>query len=283
MAARKQKTRSKPSKSLAEALKRENNATVVRTGTVTALRWDGTVNLRQGGQRFLAVACAMSYSDRRVGDRVQVIMHGGMPFVLGAVGGDPDTSVPELFPTQVKQFTWGYGGTTGKEIQLFINEGVNQRVGRPGSLFPEHVDDNYVQAVYSYWDGLANIMNDEADTTKTIEVFMGRDDWDEGDVGPAYLSLWAHKHDGLPSDPQAIQYKTDLDTKNIDFTLEPGEMLAIQLPDDWRDNIGIATPTTETIRGFTVRPAAAGEAPHAVDNSYAILTNITCALRIYEQ
>lgn len=280
----KQSSRSKPSKSLKAALRAENNATVIRTGTVTAVRWDGTVNLNLGGQRFLAVACAQSYANRKAKDRVQVIMQGGMPFVLGAVGGDPDSNVPEIFPTYSQQYTWGRNGVLGQDVQLYVNDGQEQRVGRPGSVDPTYgPTDQYYQVVYSYWDGSANLMNGPADLVQSIDLFVGRSDWDEGDPGPAKLSLVPHKMDALPGNPQDILRPLTVDPLFIDFTLEAGEMKFITLPDDWRDNIGAATLDTNTIRGFMIRPQTPGGDANPVDNSYALLADITCAIRIYKQ
>jgi hypothetical protein len=258
------------------------NSTVVRTGTVTSVRWDGTVNLQLGGQRFPAVACSASYINRASGDRVQVLVHGGMPFVIGEIGQDPGSPAPEIFPNDQGQYTWGYQNTTGREIRLYVNEGQDQRVGRPGSLRPTYLGDSYYQVAYSYWDGSQNVMVTVADLTQQIDIFFGRSDWDEGDPGPAYLSLWPQKGDLLPIDPQNIQLGA-VDPPNIDFTLEAGELKVITLPDSWRDNIGATTPDSNTIRGFLVRPAAVGSIPYAVDNSYAILNSISGALRIYSQ
>src|SRR6185369_362056 len=88
-------TPAKATRKIVKVARPDNKATIVQTGTVTAVRWDGTVNLTLGGQRFPAVPCASSYNSRTPGDRVQVITHGGMPFVLGVIGGDPDAPAPE--------------------------------------------------------------------------------------------------------------------------------------------------------------------------------------------
>jgi hypothetical protein len=277
------KTRSKPSAAFARSMKADNNATVVKTGTVTALRWDGSVNLQMGGQRFVGVACAQSYQDRKAGDRVQVIMHGGMPFVMGAIGGDPDSSVPEIFTTDQVQYTWGYGNQTGRNQKIWVNEGMPQRVGRPGTRTPVYPGDTYYQAAFSYWDGTANQLNDGATPDKSIDLYLARADWDEGDPGPAYFTLWAHKMDALPNSPQSILLQTTLDPASIDFTLEAGELKVITLPDTWRDSIGATTLTADSIRGFLITPQAPDGEPWAVDNSYAILSNITCGARVYTQ
>lgn len=282
---RPQKTRSKPNAAFARAMKGDTNATVVRTGTVTALRWDGSVNLGLGGQRFTGVACAQSYQDRKVGDRVQVIMHGGMPFVMGAVGGDPDANVPEFFSSDQTQYTWGWNETTGSNTKIWINEGQPLRIGRPGDREPVFGGkDSYYQAGLSYWDGLANQLNDEATPTTSIDVFLARSDWDEGDnLGPAYMTLWAHKMDALPANPQQVRLETTLDPAYIDFTLEPGELKVITLPDSWRDSIGATTLNTDSIRGLLITPQAPDGEPWAADNSYAILSTLTGGIRVYTQ
>ncbi|UTN91859.1 hypothetical protein SEA_STUFF_28 [Streptomyces phage Stuff] len=278
------KTRSKPSAAFAKAMKADTNATVVRTGTVTAVRWDGSVNLGLGGQKFIGVACAQSYQDRKVGDRVQVIMHGGMPFVMGAVGGDPDSNSPDFFSTDQAQYTWGLNQTTGQNQKIWANEGMPMRIGRPGDREPVYGGkDVYYQAAFSYWDGAANQLNTDATPTDSIDLFVARSDWDEGDLGPAYFTLWGHKMDALPASPQSLLLNTSLDPKSIDFTLEAGELKVITLPDTWRDNIGAATLDANTIRGFLITPQAPDGEPWAVDNSYAILSTLTCGVRVYTQ
>lgn len=278
--------RSKPNLAFARAMKADTNATVVKTGTVTAVRWDGTVNVIVGGQRFLAVACAQSYSDREAGDRVQVIMHGGMPFVVGAVGGDPDTASPEWFSSDQQQYTWGLNNQTGADQKLWLNEGLPMRIGRPGSIHPVYPNDVYYQAAWSYWTGTTNTLNglhNAAEQAQSLDLFVARADWDEGDFGPAYMTLWGHKMDALPADPQAILLNTGLDPASIDFTLEAGEMKVITLPDSWRDNIKATTLDSSTIRGFLITPQSPDGKPWAVDNSYAVLSTLTGGMRMYTQ
>lgn len=279
-------SRSKPSAAFAKAMKADTNATVVKTGTVTAVRWDGTVNVIVMGQRFVGVACAQSYQDRQVPDRVQVIMHGGMPFVLGAVGGDPDANSPDTFSSDQMQYTWGLNNATAQDLKVWVNEGQPQRVGRPGSIHPTYERDTYYQAAFSYWNGTTNDLNglhNAAEQAQSLDLFVARADWDEGDPGPAYLTLWAHKMDALPDNPQSILLNTSLDPASIDFTLEAGELKVITLPDAWRDNIKATTLDANSIRGFLITPQAPDGEPWAVDNSYAILSTITGGFRMYTQ
>lgn len=266
----------------------ENKNFKVRTGTVTAVRWDGTVNLTLGGTAFRGVACAQSYTNRLPGDRVQVVQHGGMPFVIGVVGADPNAVVPTIFPTEAIQYTWAMNGTDGSfgETHMYVNEGANQRIGRRGSNNPVYGEtDQFYQALYGFWNGAANILNNPADTTHSIDVFVGRDDWDDGDPGPASLSLWPHDFDALPVDGQLVifdvKFPTGIIPPNIDFTLEPGELKVITLPDTWRNSIGASPLGTFDIRGFAIRPGAAPVIPFADDNSYAFMDEITCSVRIY--
>lgn len=279
-------SRSKPSKSFANALKADSNATVVKTGTVTAVRWDGSVNLQMGGQHYVAVACSQGYQDRQSGDRVQVIMHGGMPFVLGSIGGDPGSSIPEIFSTDAQQYTWGLNNAADQDLKLWVNEGQPMRVGRPGSRTPVYPGDPYYQAAWTYWDGATNDLNTphtSVEQAMTIDVFVARADWDEGDLGPAYFTLWGHKMDVLPASPQSMLINTLLTPTNIDFTLESGEMKIITLPDTWRDNIKATSLDSNTIRGFLITPQAPDGEPWAVDNSYAVFNTMTCGVRVYTQ
>jgi hypothetical protein len=282
-APKKMPTRSKPSKAFAKSMKADVNATVVKTGTVTAVRWDGSVNVVIGAVRYVGVACSQAYQDRQRGDRVQMIIHGGMPFVMGSVGGDPDTDAPDFFSTDQQQYTWGLNNTKGANQKIWANEGQAQRVGRPGSQDPTYPNDQYYQVGLSYWDGTTNTLNGPADTTQSIDFFVARELWDEGDPGPAYMTLWAHRMDALPNDPNTILLQTGLDVASIDFTLEAGEQQIITLPDSWRDSIGAATLDTNSIRGFMITPQAPDGEPGAVDNSYAILSTLTGGVRIYTQ
>lgn len=277
-------TKSKPSAAFAKSMKADVNATVVKTGTVTALRWDGSVNIQLGALRFVGVACAQSYQDRTVGDRVQVIMHGGMPFVLAAIGGDPDTDVPDFFSSDAQQYTWGLNGQKGNNQKIWINDGQPQRVGRPGSRTPTYPNDSYYAAAFSYWDGTANTLNaaGAAHNTYSIDLFVARELWDEGDPGPAYMTIWAHTSDALPNNPQSLALNTSTDTPSIDITLEAGEQQIVTLPDSWRDSIS-GTLVSTSIRGFLITPSAPDGEPWAVDNSYAILNTLTGGVRVYQQ
>lgn len=276
----------KPSAAFAKAMKADVNATVVRTGTVTAIRWDGSVNLTMGATRFVGVSCAQSYSDRAAGDRVQVIMHGGMPFVLGAIGGDPGAASPDYFTVDQQQFTWGLYGQKTQDQKVWVNEGQPQRVGRPGSRQPVYPKDQYYQAVFAYWDGTTNLLNglhNAAEQLQSLDLWIARADWDEGDPGPAYMTLWAHCMDVIPNDPQTILLNVATDTPSIDFTLEAGELQVLTLPDSWRDSIKATTLVASSIRGFLITPQAPDGEPFAVDNSYAILSTITGGVRMYTQ
>jgi hypothetical protein len=276
-------SRARKSKALKIALRNDTDRTVVKTGTVTAVRWDGSVNLRMNGQHFVGVACAQSYADRKAGDRVQVLMHGGMPYVMGAVGGDPSAPAPDFFSTDAYQYTWGLYGETDRDQRIWVNEGVDQRVGRPGDLEPVYGEkDSFYQVAYSYWDGTNNLLNDAATPETSIDLFVVSD-WDEGDPGPARLTLWGHRHDVLPESPQTMLLNALMDPPSIDFTLEAGELKVITLPDEWRDSIGADVLTNASIRGFLITPAAPEGEPNAVENSYAMLSTVTGGVRVYTQ
>ncbi len=284
--AAKQQSKSKPSAAFAKTMKADTKATVVKTGKITALRWDGTVNLTIGAARFVGVACNQAYADRAIGDRVQVIMHGGMPFVMGAIGGDPETDAPDFFSTDQEQYTWGLNGLKNADQKIWANDGRPQRIGRPGDRTPVYPGDTYYMSAYSYWDGSTNLLNgahNAAEQAQSLDLFVAREIWDEGDVGPAYLTLWAHTMDALPNDPQAIVLNTATDTPSINFTLEAGEQKIITLPDSWRDSIKATTLVSSSIRGFLITPQAPDGEPFAVDNSYALLTISTGGVRMYTQ
>jgi hypothetical protein len=276
-------SRSKPDKALKTALQADVHRTRMVQGTVTAVRWDGTVNLLAGGVRYIGVTCTASYVNRQSGDRVQVVIANATPLVLGVLGGDSLAAAPEVWPTNVMQFTWGYGNTAGQNRPVYWSEAGDTRIGRPGSVRLTYPGDTYFQAAFSFWDGTQNLMNGPADLVQSIDLFVARDVWDEGDDGPAHLQLVPHKMDALPASPQSMLYQQTLDPPSIDFTLEAGEQQLITLPDNWRDSIGATTLDSNSIRGFSVWPGNNGVEPWALDNSYALLTNLTCAIRIYPQ
>lgn len=279
-------TRSKPNAALKKALASELHATQMLTGTVTAVRWDDTVNVQVGGTLYQGVSCASSYSGRQSGDRVQLILQGGQPFVMGSVGGDDDQVQPDFFPAAFSLFTWGRGNVAvGNDRPLYYTENGLSRIGRPGSTHPTYPGDNYSSAAYSFWDGSTNQLNSTAKTPagQSIDLFMARDVWDEGDPGPAHLQLVPHCMDALPAQPGSMIYQQSLDPPGIDFTLEAGEQQVITLPDNWTASIAATTLTSSSIRGFSIWPGNTGGPPWALDNSYAILTPLTCAARVYTQ
>lgn len=251
------------------------------TGTVSALRADGTVNVSINGFRYQGVPTMADYTPRNIGDRVMVHRQGGQLMVLGKVGSDDFAAAPGIYITNWAIYSWGVAmGTNDKAL----NYGLEQ-VGRKSERFPVNDADYMARLAFSYYvSSSPNTMNGPADLTKNIDIYLERDEWDGGYDGPAGFTLFAIKNDALPADPSGLQYQTGLTTPSIDFTLEPGEMKIITLPDDWRNSIGATTLDANSIRGFVIEPQGQSIAPFDVSEyTYGLFTAMSGALRIYNQ
>lgn len=276
-------SKSKPAQKVKKAFKNERK-TSYHTAKVTALRNDGTVNLAYGGIRHMGVPTMASYDPRAVGDRVHILLStGGHMIVLGKVGSDDRLEQPTIFPVDVRTYTWGRPGgdrytPAGPGMGLFD-------VGRASENFPVGSYDTYRQGAFTYWDGTNNLMTGPATLEKNIDLYLERDEWEvayDGYEGPSYFTLWPLKNNGLPHRPQELEFQDSLSVTRIDFTLEPGEVQVIQLPEVWRNNIGAAVVDSDTIKSFLVTPRAKSTyAGDAGARTYGYMTTLTGGLRIY--
>lgn len=273
------KIKVKKTKALIKNAKPQQSKAV--TGYVTALRSDNTVNIRINGDRFRGVPTMDTYDPRSVGDKVQVIKHGSQYIVMGKLSSDDLDVSPTIFPVDYAQWTWGVDRGAGDKRLWIESEGNGFRVGRRSELFPVNDWDYFARLGIGFYNGSSNLMTGPADTTKQIDVYVERDDWDDGYEGAATFTLFGVKNDSMPSSPQSLQYQTTLNPGSIDFTLEPGEMKIITLPDTWRNNIG-GTVGADTIRGFVIEPAGSSNQPTDVNShTFGIFTTLTGGLRIF--
>ncbi len=265
--------------------KAEKHQTV--PGYVTALRSDGTVNIRINGDRFRGVPTMESYDIRHVGDKVTVLKSGPQYLVVGKVASDDITVMPTIFPTTFVEWSWGINNGKSDKRLWIGDQGSGYRVGRKSERFPTNDADYFARLGICYYNGSEpNLMNNPADTNKQIDLYFERDEWDGGFDGPASFTLFGVKNTGyFPADPTfgSLNYNTGLNPSSIDFTLEPGEMKIITLPDTWRNNIGAATLDANTIRGFVVEPSGSSISAQDVNtHTYGVfLPSISGGLRIF--
>lgn len=251
------------------------------TGIVTALRADGSVNIRINGNRFQGVPTQESYDIRSIGDKVTVMKTGAQYMVMGKVGSDDLAAVPNVLPTTYLQYSFGINkGVDDRRLYIELMDG-GYRVGRKSEQFPVSEFDIMAQLAIGYYS-TSNAMNSYSNAHPTYQIdFMAeRSEWDDGYEGPASFTLFAIKNDALPESPSSLSYQTTLNPASIDFTLEPGELKIITLPDTWRNNIA-ATLSSASIRGFVIQPAGTSMSPEDISRySYGMLTPLTGTLRI---
>jgi hypothetical protein len=250
-----------------------------RSAQVTALRYDGTVNLLMNGHRYQGVPTMAEYDPRNVGDKVRVVFqNNGNPLVLGKIASDDFTAAPTIFPAEYQTWTWAIGTTN--QLNKFIS-GIGNIVGRKSEKQPVNDADYYLRLGIGYWNGTTNIMNGPADTVKNIDIYLERDEWDEGYEGGAAFTLFAAGYNELPMNPGA--YQTWMTPGSIDFTLEPGELKIITLPESWRNSIGASSLNSTSIRSFVIEPQSSAPNVGSTNaHAYGRFTNLTGALRIYE-
>lgn len=258
-----------------------NTRMTTRVATVTALRYDGTVNIRMNGDRYQGVPTMAEYDPRSVGDKVRVLFqNSGNPLVLGKLASDDLTAQPTIFPYEVASWTWGVdGGASDKYVS-----GRLSVVGRQSEQFPTTAGDHYLRMGIGYWNGSANLMNGPADLEKNIDIYLERDEWDDGYEGGSRFSLFPIRNDQLPKDPSpgSLNYQTSLGPSSVDFTLEPGELKVVTLPEEWRNSIGAVTLDSTSIRGFIIEPQSTSVSPEDVNShTYGKFTPLTGALRMY--
>lgn len=273
----------RPKKTKAVIRGSKNSRTYV-SGIVTALRSDGTVNVRIGGMRFNGVPTLETYDIRSVNDKVSIIKAGSQYIVLGKLGSDDMIPNPTVYPKSTAQWTWGAGGGAS-DHRMWVGD---SRVGRQSERFPISDSDYYARWGICYFDGSTNTLNGPADLVKQIDVYVERDEWDDGYEGAASFAMYGFVQQTgfLPEDIRTLAYNTTIVPNSIQFTLEPGEFKVLTLPDTWRNNIGAGSVSADTIRGFVIEPGVGGDKKRIPANinlhTYGRFVGISGAVRIYD-
>lgn len=227
-----------------------NSDHAVRTlrANVSSYREDGTVNLSYGTARMFNIPCLASYTNRAIGDVVQVLNLGSNAWlVIGRVGGtDPSALTPASQNLGYGQyFTDTFTGRGANDI------GYEGYVGNSGS-----VGENSVFLAWSYYNGTTNILNAATSGKTSMTVFVARSPLLHGKREAVELQLCPHNFNALPT---TMVLNTDTFSPVI-FRLEVGEIRAIRLPSDWFTAMTGATPTIKglAVQAITTAPFEAG-------------------------
>lgn len=215
----------------------------VRTlrATVSSYREDGLVNLQYGTSHLYGIPCLASYSNRRMGDVVQVLDLGSHTWVvLGRIGGTDSSFVgPAIQNSSYQQYfqdTLLSRGTT--EV------GYEGYVGSSGSQ-----GERPLMLAWSYFNGSSNSLTSAVAGKTSLTVTVARTNNFHGQREAVELQLCPHNYNTLPSTSTPIT----LDTASfspIIFRLEVGEIRNIKLPSDWFSAISAGTPT---LKGFAAQ------------------------------
>lgn len=208
-----------------------------KPATVSAIREDGKVNLAYQGGTVLGAKCFPSYTNRKVGDQVQVIYCDGQWTVLGTYGSDPNYTGPANSANRYRNYNFN-SLTAGNAYDLrpaqqgFTNQGIDTV-----PLFP----------AWQYYNGSTNNLT-SVGAVSTIKIWMARQAGDGGLDGAVALRLNPHGYDTLPESG----FTTLAGYTGVSFTLERGEVRVISLPSDW-----VSAITAATIKGVCATPTFA--------------------------
>lgn len=209
---------------------------------VSAYREDGLVNLSYGTAPLYGIPCLSSYTNRAVGDVVQVLDLGSNTWVvLGRLGA------PDVTPAGPTTQNVGYSlyNTPTMLLRGYYDPGYEGYVGTNGAA-----GDLPVLLAWTYYNGTSNVLTTGAAGKTTVSVAVARSNVAHGQREAVNLQLCPHNFNALPTGTTPISLDTDSFTPVL-FRLEIGEMRMITLPTDWVAAIKAATPT---IKGFAVQP-----------------------------
>lgn len=209
--------------------------------TVSAYREDGLVNLAYGTARLYGVPCLATYTNRHVGDVVQVLDLGNNIWVvLGRIGGtDPQFPLPPKQNTAYAMYDMVTKATRGT-----TDPGAEGHVGTSGAP-----GENPVLLAWYYYSGFSNVLTSTASGKTSVTVTVARRNTLHGQREAVEMELLPHNYDTLPA---SIVVSTSF--SQVLFRLEVGELRNLTLPADWVTGITASTPT---IRGFAVQPVSA--------------------------
>lgn len=231
--------------------------------TVSSYREDGLVNLSYGTSQIFGVPCLASYTQRNIGDVVQVLDLGGNAWlVLGRPGG-PDTSWTGP-STQNSGYTV-YDMTTLRSRGT-VDPGFEGYVGQTAAP-----SDKPALLAWSYYNGTSNTLPANGTTKVLMYVYVARVNTLHGQREAVQLQLCPHNYNTLPSGSSQITLDTD-SFSPVYFQLEAGEVRIVRIPGDWWTAITAVTPT---IKGFAVKPVTTTP----WESSYVIFSKLSGGFR----
>lgn len=209
--------------------------------TVSAYREDGMVNVTYGSAAIYGIPCLASYTNRKIGDVVQLLNLGNSTWlVLGKLGG-ADTSYTAPL---TQNSSYGMYDTTTLAPRNPLDAGYEGLVGAGSAK------DSPVLLAWSYYNGSTNSLTTAAAVAgKTgMVVTVARTGKLHGQRKAVEMQLCPHNYNALPTTTITLNTAS---FSPVVFRLEVGEVRNITLPADWWTALKAATPT---IKGFAVRP-----------------------------
>jgi hypothetical protein len=209
---------------------------------VSAYREDGTVNLAYGAARLYGIPCLAAYTNRKIGDVVQVLDLGANAWlVLGRSSGKDSAFISPT--TQNVLYQQYY-------LDTLISRGTTEPgyegyVGSSGTP-----SERPLALAWSYYNGSSNLLTGGVAGKTSLTVTVARASTLHGQREAVEMQLCPHNYNTLPGafDPLV------LDTASFSpviFRLEIGEIRNLVLPSDWFAAISAGTPT---IKGFAILP-----------------------------
>jgi hypothetical protein len=199
------------------------------------------------------IPCLSSYTNRQIGDVVQVLNLGANTWmVIGRIKG---TDAAYLGPTtQNSRYQQYYQDTLTSSSVL--EPGYEGYVGTNGAA-----GDRPVMLAWSYYNGTSNSLLTGTVSKTKVFVYIARSSTLHGKREAVEVQLCPHNYNTLPS---TLTLATDSFSPVI-TRLEVGQVSSVQLPADWFSAITAGTPT---IKGFAVQPVTTTP----WEDSYAIFS-----------
>jgi hypothetical protein len=246
--------------SLLSKLTTNGSSVTTLRALVSAYREDGLVNLRYGTAQIFGVPCLASYTNRKIGDVVQVLNLGRNAWlVVGRVGG---TDSSWLAPT-TQNTGWAVYDMKTMRVRGSSDPGYEGYVG-----YTSATGDSPGLLAWSYYNGTTNALPANGTTKTSMTVTVARIAALHGQREAIELQLCPHNFNALPT---VLTLGTD-SFSPVFFRLEVGEVRTIPIPADWWTAITAATPT---IKGFAIQPTTLTPA----SASYAIFSKVSGGFR----
>lgn len=224
-------------KTLADLLRAETGMGMY-SGTITATREDGMVNVTVRGMRYQGVPCNAAYTNRTKGDVVQVMLFSNTQFVVGKWGADSSAPNPNVLAADYSEYvadSYAYAGDARCQIGCS---------GDTGDAVP-------LATAWTYYDGTTNQLNAHAAVSgkTTASLLLTRLDDGSGDDNATAFQIVPHNYNTLPTviaQPTG-RFAPVTGLTGLYGTLEPGEAVFFTLPSDWFAAIAATTPTVKGV------------------------------------